>query len=424
MKNLRLFLGLLFLSLIFRLIISISVYSGDLNNHVQWGQSNLSYGFPGAYNREYSGVMQPTYPPIPIYAFTTSVGLYNLIYGTASYLNKSVSVFPSSLIWLLEDQDVLPAFTKIITIVTDIGISLLIYYLIRRIKPNQPKTALMCGLAYAFNPAVWYVSSLWGQIESVPLFFLLLSLFTLFRKQPVYSALAFTAALLSKQTTIIFIPFFLLLFFKTFHVAQIIKSATISLLVWILAYLPFQDSRNPFWAFYVYINRLQTGSGSVWITDHAFNPWIWVSHLEKIPDSVNFIGNISPLNIGLILFATCILLVTIYFFKHKASPYLTFITYAVTPMLSFVLLTKMHERYFAPALPFLLLSTVFNPYLWIVYILTSFAHLINLYHNWYFPRIIGVDTWVSQWSTIELTAILFTLCTFLVLVATFRYNRG
>jgi len=85
------------------------------------------------------------------------------------------------------------------------------------------------------------------------------------------------------------------------------------------------------------------------------------------------------------------------------------------PILSFLLLTKMHERYLAPALPFLALAAAFRPRLWPIFIVLSLAHLANLYHEWWFPRIPVLVNWLSFWNTIQLMATIITTCSIIVL---------
>ena len=136
LKKLAPLVWLLIIGTLFRLAISRSIYSGDLNNHVGWGASIIRSGFGGAYDREYTGIMQPTYPPVALYAFSTSVGFYDWLNDAIRQLNKQFSVFPSGLVWWFEDQNTAPAFTKVIAIVSDVGVATLLYIFARRFKAS------------------------------------------------------------------------------------------------------------------------------------------------------------------------------------------------------------------------------------------------------------------------------------------------
>lgn len=387
-------------SLFFRLVVSPSIYSGDLNNHIGWATSILKYGPSGAYNREYVGIMQPTYPPLSLYAFTASTGLYQFIYNASLFLNNTFPIFPSRLIWMLENQNVLPAFNKIIAIVSDLGIGLLIW------RFTKSRLAM---IFYLLNPAVWYISALWGQIESFPLFFVLLS-FWLGKQSRLFLAHAsFVAALLSKQSSIIFAPIFLILSYRVFGLKKTVLGLFLQFILFYIAFLPFFNSANLVWPVQVYIDRLQTGSGSNWITDHAFNPWVWFTHLAKVPDTIQIIGHFSAGLIGLFLFAIVSGLVLSKLAITNFSFKKLFLSSALMPMLAFLILTKMHERYFAPALPFLAIISTSYPWMWIVYFAVSLAHLANLYHNWWFPNIPFLVNWLSSLQSINIFIITFII---------------
>lgn len=413
------FSGLLVFSLLFRLLISTSIYSGDVNNHISWGKSNLQFGFSGAYDRKYTGVMQPTYPPLALYAFTTSTGLYTLTTKLSLFLNQKISLFPSKIIWFLENQNVLPAFNKVIAIVSDLGIGLLVYRFVRKYFPGRPKLAFIISAAYLLNPAVWFNSSLWGQIESFPLFFLLLAIWLLTNHKPILGHAAFICALLAKQSSIIFAPLFFIISWKLMGPKNTLKGLLLQLLIFYASFIPFFGSFNPFWPFQVYLNRLQTGGGSNYITDHAFNAWIWFSHLAKIPDTIHFLGPFSAQIVGFAVFGLSAGLVILEFTRRKLTFTPVFLSSALMPMLSFLVLTKMHERYFAPALPFLVLAAAKRPWVWLIYVTVSLAHLINMYHLWWFPPIPDLISLISQWSTIEYVAGAFTICTAVVYLTYF-----
>lgn len=419
-KNSKKLVIILIIGFVFRILISTAIYSGDVNNHTQWGESILKYGFSGSYDREYDGVMQPTYPPLSLFSFTTSTGLYYIINDLVVSANKNYPMFPSKLVWAMEDQDVLPAFNKVASILTDLGISVLIYIFVLNLSKRK-NLALISSTVYIFNPPVWYLSSLWGQLESFPLFFLLLSIYLLYKKKSI-AHLAFVAALLSKQSSIIYIPLFTLISYRQIGLINTIKGFLLQLIVFVGMYLPFSEKFDLLWPIKVYINRIQTGSGSVWITDHAFNPWALLTKLQKIPDSTKVFIGLSASLIGYVLFLTQAGLVMLKTLKnHSFKIYM--LAFALLPMISFLSLTKMHERYYAPVLPFLTIASALDPILWVVYIFVSLAHLINVYHEWYFPRISPLDTWVASWDTIELVIATFTISMIFVAVRFFRYKK-
>lgn len=397
----RLLIILLICGSIFRLGISRFIYSGDLNNHIVWGQTITKHGGAGAYDREYQTVMQPTYPPLSLFAFTTSYWTYNQIYSLSSWLNKQFDFFPSKFIWWLEDQNTLPAFEKIIAIVSDMGIAVLIYRLVLRLKAKPALAAIAAG-GYLFNPVVWYNSALWGQIETFPLFWTLLAIWLLDRGKLKLGHLSFAAALLSKQSSIIFIPFIGFLSLKRFGLRKTVEGILIELVAVYLAYLPFLKSLDILWPIKVYIHRLQVGSGSDYVTDHAFNLWVFSSHLQKIPDTL------WQRMLGAGLFITGVILGLPKLFKQPNLKSLLSLM-GQASLLSFLVLTRMHERYLAPALPFLAILSATSRWYWPIYVFVSLVHLLNMYHNWWVPTIPVWVSFISQWPVIYSLVIILVL---------------
>lgn len=388
------------LGILLRLIMSQVIYSGDLNNHIGWAKSILAFGPRGAYDREYVGIMQPTYPPLSLYNFTASQWLFDRTYSMAWWLNKNVPMFPSRIIWLLEIQNVMPSFHKMLAMVCDVGIALLIFRIAIFLKFSKLR-ALISYLLCLFNPVVWYISSLWGQVESIPLFFLLLGWWYAIKSRQILSALFVTAALMTKQSTIILMPVYGIWIFKKWGFNNVIKVLSFGLILMYLVYLPFWQKPQIEWPINVYVDRLETGSGSNFISDHAFNPWAVYSHLEKVSDkNVRLWG---------IFGFTSVFLYIIHNFFRKTSLKIAMHANGLIAITSFLLMTRMHERYLAPTLPFLAIFAPTSVLWFILYVAISFGHQINLYNNWWVPTIPSWVRFSESWTTIYFVIIFLTV---------------
>ena len=351
--------------------------------------------------------MPPTYPPLALYAFTTSTWIYNSLISLTLTANRNYPVFPSKLVWFWERQQVLPAFNKAIAIFSDIGIGVLIYYFLRRFLSHRPRLALTASAVYLFNPAVWYTSTIWGQIESMPLFFILLSYWLVYSHKFLPAHLAFAAALLSKQSTIIFFPVFLAFSLLRMGFKLTLKGLVLQIVLLYFVYLPFFTAASPFWPITTYLNRIRTGSGSDYISDHAFNLWALTTRLAKISDSRPAVFSLPSGTVATAAFGILYLCLLLLLIKRPGYKNIFFLN-AVIPALAFLVLTRMHERYFAPVLPFLVLAAAFSPGLWLVYVAGSVVHLANLYHLWWFPPIPPVIAWLSLWENITLLIIILS----------------
>lgn len=379
------------IGLLLRLVLSIQIYSGDVNNHIAWGKDSVSFGFAGIYEREFFqryGTLSPTYPPLPIFFFTAFYWLYEEVYKLAWNLNISFSLFPSNFIFFLEDQDTLPAFLKIPAILADLGIAVIVFLFTRRLVDNR-KMPLLASVLVLFNPAFFYNSAYWGQIESVPLFFVLTAFYMLlYSKKFLIAAIFLTLALLTKQTSVVFIPVFALVFFRKYGLVNSIKATSVSVLILWLAFLPFFKKGNILlFPFSTYLNKIQTGSGSDFVTDHAFNFWALVTGLGKISDSTPFWLGISFNFWGYVIFSL-ITIGVLYKLSKDRDIKNTLFAASLVSFAAFLFLTRMHERYLEQTIPFLLLIVVKEPkkYMFPFFIISIF-HFLNLYHNWWAPRL-------------------------------------
>lgn len=353
---------LLLLALFLRLGLAYFQYSGDVKNHLVWADSVLAAGPGGFYGRHFPGYNDANYPPLSIYLFTASRYYYQLKNDFIHWQNFQAKFLPSFLVPLFETLNMQAAFLKLPAILADIGVGYLLYLFSQR---------KVIAALYLFNPAVVYVSAVWGQIESLPIFFLLLSLY--FSKRRYYlSQVAFILAVLSKQTALWLLPVFLILWLKEGGAKKMFSGLALQLAIFFLLYLPFAPPASAVSSF------LTTLSGSsTLISDQAFNLWYWLFGAARLEDSQLFLGATirfwSLGLLGLAVFLICFRLWRRYSFSSVSNS-LFWLSLA-----AFFLMTRVHDRHLAPALPFLLLASYrFRPKL-AFYLVLSVYHMINLY---------------------------------------------
>lgn len=370
-KNPSLFLILL-IGFFLRLSLAYFQYSGDIGNHLVWGQGTLD-GLLGFFGRNFPGFNDPNYPPLTILIFGIVWRLYLLITGILNFLNQTFPIFPSKIIPLLGTFNMQAVFMKIPAILSDLGVAWLIYQLL---PEKKKKLKLILTALYLFNPAVIYISTVWGQIESITLFFLLLSLYFYFKKDKkdyLLSHLSFVLACLIKQTALWLLPAYLIIWFKKKDLRLLAQGIFLQLIVFVLLYLPFTASLTE--PFKLYFSTL-SGSSTV-IADAAWNLWSFF-YPSSISDSVHFLGtSIRYWSVGLILLSY--LMVSLRLWK-KTTRENIFSSLFLLSMTAFFLQTRVHERHLAPALIFLFLMTYKKP--WLKYVslaCLSLYHFLNLY---------------------------------------------
>jgi Gpi18-like mannosyltransferase len=340
-------------------------YAGDVNNHIGWAQELNQNGFAGFYERTIPDISVPNYPPLAMFSFAFSEGLYQRVLSIFMVMNKSFGAFPSGLVWWIEQKNSLAMFMKIPAIAGDALLAFGVFLFARDIYKS--KKAVLWSFAILINPALYYVSAVWGQIESLVMGLVLLSAYLGLQKKTFLSIMFFAFAALTKQTALWMLPIFFLLWIK--DPIQTIKGIIGSLLFSFLVYLPFYGVSLRFLGSYI-----TTLSGSSNVTsDKAYNLWYFTSGM--VSDS-KIIGFLSIRTISLLLLAISFLAILVWYKKNETKTNLIKGLYLLS-LSAFFLQTRVHERHLYPAVVLQMLinnrSSIFG------YIFLSIYFMVNLY---------------------------------------------
>ena len=387
---------LVLLGLLIRLALLFLDFSFDVNSYIAWAKEAIKFGLPGFYEKasvERYGSVFPNYPPFSIFLFIIFYQLYQLVFFVAWKINLAIPFFPSKIIYFLETRAALAGFMKLAPVFFDIGLALLIYQFAKKIiKQKTSRLPLFVAAAILFNPGFFYNSGYMGQIESIPLFFLLASFYVVFfAHSPFWSLPLFTLALLSKQTVVIFFPLVILLIIKKRSWPVFWKSALLSLIIFWLSFLFFYKQGNLFFfPIKIYLTKILFAPGLPFASNHAYNFWALVTRWRNIRDTTPFLFFNYQLW-GYIL-AGCWLLVVGYWLIKKRSSTINVLNVAALLALTvFLFLTKIHERHLQQALPFLLLAGLRDKKFLIGFFYFSLVYFINIYHNWPVPKIVTLE---------------------------------
>ena len=199
---------LFFFGLVIRLSIIFVDYSWDVNNHMVWAKDFLMRGPQGFYETQSSNVfasLTPNYPPLAIFIFVVMRIFSPLVHSLYWWLNLHIALIPSNIIFFLEKVVFLAGLMKIPAILADLGIAFLVFLFAKKIIPKNKKNQIIAVSLILFNPAFIFNSGLWGQIDSIPIFFVLSSIyFLLYTKRSIVSTVLLTLALLIKPTVLVF----------------------------------------------------------------------------------------------------------------------------------------------------------------------------------------------------------------------------
>lgn len=345
-------------------------FRGDLTLYISWLRAAADYGFKTFYS-----VTNCDYPPLNVYLFW--------LFGSAA---KSLSLFGTNLITYV---------VKLIPTLFDMATVYLIFSFVR--SRSSLRVSLLAAAAYAFNPAVLFNSSVWGQFDSIYTFFLLLSFVLVLSGKFTLSVSTFTLAVLTKPQAVALAPLMALLVYKKFGLRRMLASTLIIAAITLLMILPFQWD-NPI-TFLTNIYLLGFGKYP-YTSVNAFNLWALFGMWR--PDTQGYLF-INPYLIGWMMFVvvTFLALDSVDERLKSRGEMLVFFAAFILLFGFFMLPTRIHERYSFPSLSFLALMIPYVKRVWTIYGVITVTLLINLVYamitlnegiliTWTDPIILGV----------------------------------
>jgi Gpi18-like mannosyltransferase len=362
--SILLFLALGFLVRLLAFLFIDYMFVNDVHTFQAWGIQLASNGLGGFYT---SG-MWSDYPPGFLYVLALLGTFRNLF-----------------------EWDVLSPIFNFFTFLPAMLADLAIGYVIFRQTRNYWVTAL-----WVFNPAIILISSIWGQVESVFLLPLFISLILVREKKLLLGYILYGVAILIKPQSLFLGAVYLFSAFdywreKGFVWAELkriglyISAAIAGMLL--LAF-PFTRGFNFLPVFRQYFGSLDSYNfGSI----NAFNLWALLGRNWQTLDA-EFLG-LTHATWGVVIAAVIIIItfLALEINKRKNSDGYWLIVAAVF-VLTFVFSVKMHERYLFPAILFLLLYASEKPRWYTV------GLFVAVCTTFYFNCIAVLQTFHSGWD--------------------------
>ncbi|MDD6309097.1 MAG: glycosyltransferase family 39 protein [Clostridia bacterium] len=304
----------------------------------------------------YSDSMFCDYPPGYIY-----------VLSLLGYLRTVFPVMPATL------QTVI---FKMPAIIFDCLTGYFLYKTAKRMSNEKAATSLF--LLYILNPAIFVNSAIWGQVDALFTFALLSSLVCLSEKKYRKSACILAIAVLLKPQALLTLPIYILAVFLDKAEKQrfflLVKAAGSFLLTFVLLSLPFIITKPPTFLFTKYMNTLQSYP---YASLNAFNLFTFLGlNAREITENIFGLSYGVWGTIGMLLsiFISC------YIFMRGKDKSKVFFCSALLISGSFMLCTKMHERYLYPAIPLFFFAFLYNCDKRIFAISISFSvlHFLNV----------------------------------------------
>jgi hypothetical protein len=293
---------------------------------------------------------------------------------------------------------------KLPSIVADLASATLLWVML---KDRKPAVRIGVTAVYLFLPITLFIGALWGQVDSVLAFFLLLSVYYIGQDRPVAGAVAYTVGFLVKPQAIAALPFLAFWIIREhpprwernedgsrhLHLPpELIYSAVVPLAVLLVMITPFflhepwrligelNDATqtcnyrvNSFWAY----NFWTMGGLFEW----GFRPDTVDVCEGASSDGATYFGGIATMWWGRMMLVAALGMIIVSLRKARGTGFLALGT-ALSMMAFYLFLTRMHERYVFPAfLPLLLACALLQSrVLWGLFVATVTVHFLNLYH--------------------------------------------
>ncbi len=312
-------------------------YTTDIACFKGWAIGVYEHGLSGFYS---SGIFCD-YPPGYMYVLYVLGGLRDMLGIDAG----------SALFTLI---------IKLPSIIAEVVLALFVYKV--AVKQMGRTFGLMCSAFLLFNPALFFNSSVWGQIDMVFILFIVLCLYYLRKENTMLGAVFFAVALLLKPQAIMLAPVvgltYIYALFKKGRVERetlkLLASGAILAAVVAAGVIPFTGSQQPDWIVHKYIGVVEEYQ---YATVNAFNLWGLLGANWTPADQVFLF---MPYHYWGILFIGLICATVAVLQWRSRAQLVTFDVAAFLIISVYMLAHAMHERYMLPACVFLLLAYVFT----------------------------------------------------------------
>jgi Gpi18-like mannosyltransferase len=297
---------------------------------------------------------------------------------------------------------------KLPSIAADMASAYLLYLLLERQRMGVRLGAVAIYVAF---PAALLIGPVWGQVDSLLAFFLLLTVYFVARDRPVAGAVAYTIGFLTKPQAVAALPFIAFWVLRQ-HPSQVrepvprvwLECVGAALVTFLVLITPFFTDHP--WGIigqlYDATNVENYRVNSFW----AYNFWNVFGIFESgfrcdVPVSQCAAGA-HPTEIfglytrywGLLLTGVSLVAIIGTLWRARGTGHLA-LGVALSVLAFYMFMTRMHERYvFAAFLPLLAAcALIHSRALWAGFVSLAVIHVLNLYHvyEYYYPDSLHVQ---------------------------------
>ncbi len=286
-------------------------------------------------------------------------------------------------VWLGRSKIIVITIIKFINIIFDLGILNLVY----RLSKKNLRTAFL----YAINPVTILITTLHGQFDVIPVFFILLAIYLLNKKQELLSVLSFSFAILTKTWPIIFVIPIIRKLKGIFSLDTRLRgNDKWGLLIILIMFFPILPTIIYFWLFktsLINVGKTLISYQGLWA---VWGPWVMLGKQRILIQK----------------FTTLIFLVCFFVYSYLNKEKNLIKNILKLLFFFFIFTTNFSIQYFTWIIPFLILIKPKN-YLSLIILIS--VYLLSFYYFWLFcigckitpswlvvtQNIIGFVLWLS-----------------------------
>lgn len=320
--------------------------------------------------------------------FIKTHGLMNVYNSDTEYLPafQYILYFFSLSKATIEEVALNIKYFKLIMFMIHLGSSYMVFHFLYKLAPQ---INIQNGIFYLLNIAVLHNTLVWGQVDEFISFFMVMSLYFIFKGNTRLGLISFLLALNFKYQAIIFAPVILFMALPVYwgkKFKTIMADIGCLVLLQFVIFLPFilSGKIGDIWRV---ISTLV--DSQPYISANAYNIWFAFigSDARWLKDSeIFYFFTYKQWGMALFFISGTIALFPIFLWSLKRllkrsvnelNLNMALLSWGILPMIFFFFCTQMHERYAHAAIIFLVLYSIIDKK-WTIGFLASLAYLLNV----------------------------------------------
>ncbi len=274
-------------------------------------------------------------------------------------------------------------------VLADLAVAILVWHIARRhFRSSAP---LWAAAFFLFNPVMMYNSAVWGQVDSILVLFVILSLYLLVTNRFLIASVIFAVSITFKPQMLFMLPVFGTVLFLNARYWKFLLSIPLMIVSMVVVISPFAGTINPVSCLNFFTNILTRMEGKY--KSLSMNMWNFWNSLANVmggkapPDTEKIVSDLPasvmsfvPTYHGLAIFLIAMLsLLVVILLIRRRNEGTVFLAAAIMFLGVSLLGTRMHERYPLPAVMLLGIVGLYYSGMRPLYFVLTFLHLINLH---------------------------------------------